>query len=700
MTPTRRPPSPPLTLVAAYPPESHVRLIQVGPLPLLLLSSLVTSACVPTPWPEDSGFPVGQAVATAAGNLAGTVTDTDGVPLSGVNVTTDPSGRGAVTDADGGYVIERLLPGSYRVVANVDGFVAGWSEAVDVTAETVAEADVQLAPAEVVDGFVTISVNGPDGLPAVGASVIGTDGTTSATATTDAAGEAVLSGLGGLTVSVEVLDPTGRLASRHVNVLSVPALGNAALSLQLSGMPGASATYIGSTICGYCHTDQGSNHALNAHAGAQSALTGAPAAGFDSAQVVDLGSASATLGWSGAVATVVLTDDTGSARSYTVSGLLGGEARGAVPWTEIAGTAWPLPLAWTAPDPSRSGWPGAAGGWTAWQTEVWFDAGGSFSFASDGSPAMSSSAETRCFACHATGFSLAAAGGGALAMTASTGTGRWVEGDVGCERCHGPGSEHSSGALSQKPFTIVNPDFLDVDRANEVCGQCHSALAGGEGAPYAWDADHGLFTPGNTLADYAGTAFVTWSGGAAAVPGAQADELLASPHGTGDWVARCTDCHDPHGDPGAVAGMLRQSDVDNTACLSCHSALSFDADEATVISHTGHPIYAPESPPGEGRCVGCHMSQTATRLVWNDESAAGTEMSHMFLAVPPSETIADFDAASATELPPGSFVTNSCIECHVYNAWLFGGGFPGPTGDPTLRTTHVALDAAWTEMYP
>lgn len=670
-------------------------------IPLLLASAVQLSGCAPTAWPEDSGYALTTlSEATDAGGLTGTVSGEDG-PVSGANVTTEPSGRGAVTDGDGRFTIERLLPGSYRVVAVAEGWTAGWSDSADVTAENFAEVSVQLAPTEVVDGFVTVAILGPDGLPVAGASVTGTDGTTAWAATTDTAGGATLAGLGGVVVTIDVSDPTGRLAPRRVEQLSVPALSNVSVSLQLSGLPGPTATYIGSTMCGYCHTGQGADHAGSAHANAQSDVAGATAEGFDDAEIVDLGEASATLGWTDGVATVSLTDAAGIARSYAVSGLLGGEARGAVPWTEIDGTAWPLPVAWTAPDAARSGWPGAEGGWTPWQTDRWFDGSGSFLFDSASSPAASSSAETQCFGCHASGFTLSAAGGGALLMASTSGPGRSFEQAVGCERCHGPGSEHSSGSVADKPFNIVNPSLLDVDAANEVCGQCHSALTGGEGAPYAWSAERGLFTPGHTLSDYAVSSLITWSGGTAAVPGAQLDELLASPHGTGDWAARCTDCHTPHGvaADGPVA-MLRQSDVDNTACLSCHGGLTFEGDQAALEAHSGHPIYQPEALYASGRCVGCHMPKTAARLAWNDESATGDLTSHLFTPVPPSETLGDFDAIGATELAPGSFVTNSCMDCHAYNTWLFGGGFPGPTGDPTLRETHALYDDAWTEMFP
>ena len=46
-----------------------------------------------------------------------------------------------------------------------------------------------------------------------------------------------------------------------------------------------------------------------------------------------------------------------------------------------------------------------------------------------------------------------------------------TEWNVGCERCHGPGSEH---AARPSAATIVNPARLDFVRANDTCIQCHS----------------------------------------------------------------------------------------------------------------------------------------------------------------------------------------------------------------------------------
>jgi hypothetical protein len=46
-----------------------------------------------------------------------------------------------------------------------------------------------------------------------------------------------------------------------------------------------------------------------------------------------------------------------------------------------------------------------------------------------------------------------------------------TEWNVGCERCHGPGSAHAANPTRQN---IVNPAKLDFVRANDTCIQCHS----------------------------------------------------------------------------------------------------------------------------------------------------------------------------------------------------------------------------------
>ena len=45
------------------------------------------------------------------------------------------------------------------------------------------------------------------------------------------------------------------------------------------------------------------------------------------------------------------------------------------------------------------------------------------------------------------------------------------EWNVGCERCHGPGSAHVERPVAS---TILNPARFDYVQANDTCIQCHS----------------------------------------------------------------------------------------------------------------------------------------------------------------------------------------------------------------------------------
>lgn len=229
---------------------------------------------------------------------------------------------------------------------------------------------------------------------------------------------------------------------------------------------------------------------------------------------------------------------------------------------------------------------------------------------------------------------------------------------VGCEGCHGPGGGHASGPLKDKATTILNPALLEEEDANAVCANCHSAPN-----------------------------FLAWPSGAAAVPGAQSDELESNAHG------QCADCHDPH------TGELYAPKEDNSLCLSCHEGLDFP-DEQAVIEHTGHPVYAPDGLVASNRCTGCHMPETTARLAWSPEAGAGDLSSHLFVALPPSETLAAFDDAGVDTLEPWAYPANACVACHSWNAWLFDGAFPGPSGDPAERATHEAYQQSYEELWP
>jgi tetratricopeptide (TPR) repeat protein len=65
---------------------------------------------------------------------------------------------------------------------------------------------------------------------------------------------------------------------------------------------------------------------------------------------------------------------------------------------------------------------------------------------------------------------------------------------IGCERCHGPGSEHIQG---KSP--MINPARLEPARRDSVCAQCHLS---GEARINQPGKNALMFRPGDRLADY------------------------------------------------------------------------------------------------------------------------------------------------------------------------------------------------------
>ena len=65
---------------------------------------------------------------------------------------------------------------------------------------------------------------------------------------------------------------------------------------------------------------------------------------------------------------------------------------------------------------------------------------------------------------------------------------------VGCERCHGPGSDHVRGL-----GPMVNPGKLTGDRRDSICNQCHLE---GEARIASAGRTQDDYTPGDRLADY------------------------------------------------------------------------------------------------------------------------------------------------------------------------------------------------------
>ena len=223
-----------------------------------------------------------------------------------------------------------------------------------------------------------------------------------------------------------------------------------------------------------------------------------------------------------------------------------------------------------------------------------------------------------------------------------------TEWNVGCEKCHGPGSEHVKRPTVDN---IVNPSRLDYVQANDACVQCHSqgrSLTNPiAGKYYDWPVG---FRMGLRLSDFwkledhtlGQTSFTHFGDGTAHKNRMQGNDFVTSlmyTHGIA-----CSTCHDAHGSQNNA--LLRKPA--NVLCLDCHGPKSPNGPFApTLEAHTHHKAGSSGS-----ECIACHMPRIAQTL--GDVNVR----SHTFRFIPPAMT-------DALKIP------NACNTCHTQKstAW-------------------------------
>ncbi|HEX5282854.1 MAG TPA: cytochrome c3 family protein [Bryocella sp.] len=215
-----------------------------------------------------------------------------------------------------------------------------------------------------------------------------------------------------------------------------------------------------------------------------------------------------------------------------------------------------------------------------------------------------------------------------------------TEWNVGCEKCHGPGSLHVAHPTKAN---IVNPARLSPFAGNDTCIQCHS-----QGRPltnpiagkyYDWPVG---YEPGKRLADFwrledlkpGTTDFFQFADLTAHKNRMQGNDFAQSV--MYHRAIRCFDCHQVHS-PQNPSNLVT---LGNALCLNCHNADNPAGLNGTVPEHTHHAANSPGS-----QCTACHMPLIEQTIKDNFVAA------HTFRFISPL----------ATEQ---SGIPNPCTSCH------------------------------------
>ena len=272
--------------------------------------------------------------------------------------------------------------------------------------------------------------------------------------------------------------------------------------------------------------------------------------------------------------------------------------------------------------------------------------------------------------------------------------------NVGCESCHGPGSEHVANAGRSR--FIVNPSYLSAERSSVVCGRCHDRRQGYggpiNGYTQAISEAGDLAKPGISRQELITTyTDPIKKGPTMREPGREdniwpddvhsnkphqqyADFLKSKMYRNDRLLVTCSDCHDMHGD--APYPRFLMHDPGNSAsplCQRCHTV--------DVLSHMDTKLNARMK--GQlTRCIDCHMPGTANtggiagdygRMIRTPPYANAQEeenstywqgplKSHVF-DVPLKTSVAVDGVAPGRAMPIP--YTAACGTCHVVNELPF-----------------------------
>jgi hypothetical protein len=207
---------------------------------------------------------------------------------------------------------------------------------------------------------------------------------------------------------------------------------------------------------------------------------------------------------------------------------------------------------------------------------------------------------------------------------------------IGCETCHGPGSEHVANPTADNIFSPntrhLGNTFAATQIKIDVCGQCHNRmLSTNKTFKFAYDdANKNTYIPGADMTKYLNkgnyqVGAQIWPDSSAYAHHQQGQDYMRS-YGYKKHIYNdgCWSCHTVHynkkdKDGKELPFQLNQnwySLKDGEGCLLCHgtNAENLGLDDLTKTTTfngrtvNAHTMHTPEI----GQCVNCHYTKTAS----------------------------------------------------------------------------------------
>ena len=195
----------------------------------------------------------------------------------------------------------------------------------------------------------------------------------------------------------------------------------------------------------------------------------------------------------------------------------------------------------------------------------------------------------QCNGCHTTAFNAKKDDQGKYSFSL-------VEGGIGCEQCHGPGSKH---VAAQGYGSILNPRKMGTWQQEQLCGQCHIRVTSKQDKDFAFPL--GFKTGQTDLQDkvefwtYSTKPANFWGNEDAKKNRQQYHDTMRSGHMAAGVT--CSTCHLDHATKHLASSLKLPREQQ---CIGCHTAQKAMFEDSV---HAKNGVV----------CVDCHMSKMANR---------------------------------------------------------------------------------------